>query len=84
MCRTMNDQRKQVVNAIQTVVILIAVPLGVIPLVQAVFDFDQGGIFRFVFSDPTGNTRWVIPSIVVVVAAVIVIADEELPKRGGS
>lgn len=70
-------------NRIQTIVVTAAVSLGVIPRIQSIFDRRQSGRFRFVFNEPTGNAQWIIPIAVIAIAAVIVTAVEELPKRRG-
>ncbi len=79
----MDKSQEHIIDAIQTIVIIIAVPLGVIPLIQELFDARQGALFRTIFNEPTGNAQWIIPLAVIVVAAAIVIAVEELPKRRG-
>ena len=79
----MNDDEKRFISGIQTlIIIVIAIPLGVVPLVQQIFGSGPGRIFDRVFREPSGNAEWIIPIVVIVLSGIVVIAIEELPKRG--
>lgn len=78
----MKDDQKQLINVIQTiVVIVIAIPLGVLPLVRQIFGAGPGGLFDRVFREPTGNADWIIAVSVILLSAIVMIAIEEIPKR---
>lgn len=79
----MDGDQKQLINGIQTIVIIVVIPLAIIPLIQKIIGARQGGLFRLLFNEPVGSAQWIIPIALIAAAAVIVIAVEELPKRGG-
>lgn len=77
----MKDDQKQLISVIQTIIVVIAIPLGVLPLIRQVFSSGPGRVFDWVFREPTGNAAWIIPVAVIILSAIVVIAIEELPKR---
>lgn len=78
----MKDDQKQLISVIQTIIIVvIAIPLGVLPLVRQLFSFGPGRLFDWVFREPTDNAAWIIPVAVIILSGIVVIAIEELPKR---
>lgn len=78
-----NDSGKsKVFEVVQTVAVLAAIPLGVIPLVQYLASSDHGSLFRALFGERTGSMALVLPGLVIAVALVIVGVAEVAKKRG--
>ncbi|WP_072485342.1 hypothetical protein OH786_35795 (plasmid) [Streptomyces atratus] len=69
---------------VQTVAVLAAIPLGVIPLVQYLASSDHGRLFRALFGEQTGSMALLLPGLVIAVAVVIVGVAEVGKKRGGA
>lgn len=77
----MENDQKRLSDGLQTLVVLLAIPLGLIPLIQKIFGSQQSGLFRFIFNEPMGNAQWIVPVAVIAGAAVLIMAIEELLKQ---
>ncbi|MFE1177593.1 hypothetical protein [Streptomyces sp. NPDC058773] len=75
------SEQSKVFEALQTVAVLVAIPLGVVPLVKYLASDDHGGLFRALFGERTGTMAIVLPALVIVVAAVLVGVLEVMKKR---
>lgn len=69
------------IDTLQGLVVLLAIPLGVIPLGQRLFDAEQGFVFRKLFGELTDPVAWVVPLAVLGVAALVVTLLEVYKKR---
>ncbi|MFF8916091.1 hypothetical protein ACF08M_22860 [Streptomyces sp. NPDC015032] len=79
-----DSERSKVFEVIQTVAVLAAIPLGLIPLVQYIASDDHGDLFRALFGEQTGSMGLLLPGLVIVVALVIVGVAEVAKKRGNT
>ncbi|EIE98988.1 hypothetical protein [Saccharomonospora glauca] len=82
MANDSGQSNKKAVDLIQTVVVLAAIPLGVIPLVQYLTSDDHGGLFTTLFGEQTGSLAVLLPALIIVGALVIVGALEAVKRRG--
>lgn len=69
------------IDTLQGLCVLLAIPLGVIPLGQRLFDAEQGFVFRRLFGDLTDPMAWVVPLAVVGVGTLLVTVLEVYKKR---
>ena len=72
----------KVVEVVQSVAVMAAIPLGVVPLVRYIANDDHGGLFRTLFGEHTGGMAVTLP-VLVIAAAVAVIGVSEVAKRRG-
>ncbi|QFU89759.1 hypothetical protein [Amycolatopsis sp. YIM 10] len=76
------SRRARTIEGAQGLVIIVAIPLGIIPLVRWIFSEDHGGLFRWFFGDLSGAMGYAAPIIVLAVAFLIIAILEAVKKRG--
>ncbi|WP_035858885.1 hypothetical protein [Cryptosporangium arvum] len=64
--------RNKTLDAWQGFAGLVGFSLGVVPLVRYAFGGRRGGLLRFVLGDDPGAALWIVPLVILGVAAVVI------------
>ncbi|AXB41842.1 hypothetical protein [Amycolatopsis albispora] len=76
------SRRGRTIEGAQTLVIIVAIPLGLIPLIRWILSEDHGGLFRWFFGSLSGVLGYAAPIIVLAVAFLLVMLLEAVKKKG--
>lgn len=77
----MSSERARGIEVVQGVVVLMAITLGIIPLVQVLVFHGNPGLLAAVLPDAPSASHWMAPLAVVIVAAGCVLALEATKNR---
>ncbi|QUH01142.1 hypothetical protein HUO13_10260 [Saccharopolyspora erythraea] len=69
------------IDAVQGVVGLIGITIGVIPLARWAFTGEHGGLFEWLLGKPTGLMGLLVPLAVVLVGVGVIAALEAAKRR---
>jgi uncharacterized membrane protein len=78
-----NSGSSRTIEGVQGVVLLAAIPTGLIPLVTFIASGEHGRVFRWFFGERTGTMGYLLPALVLAVAIVVIGVLEVVKKQRG-
>lgn len=75
------NSRSKKIDAAEGLFGLIGITFGVIPFVRYIFFGEHGGLFDWIFGNPTSVMAYIAPLLVIAVVVAIIAVLEGVKKR---